>query len=71
MIVRARGLTAGIVFLTCASAAHAQPARVTETEVHAVRYGTLRDFPTAGLIGHDPLVYERFPAPGHGIARIR
>ena len=50
MIVRARGLTAGLAFLTCASVAHAQPARVTETEVYAVRYGTLHNFPTAGLL---------------------
>jgi glyoxylase-like metal-dependent hydrolase (beta-lactamase superfamily II) len=28
----------------------AQPARVTDTEVYAVRYGTLRNFPTASLL---------------------
>ncbi len=45
-----RGLVAGVVLLACALPTQAQPARVTETEVYAVRYGTLRNFPTASLV---------------------
>ncbi len=50
MNMRTCGLVAGVVLLACTLPLRAQPARVTETEVYAVRYGTLSNFPTASLV---------------------